>query len=464
VERHYPSHARQSTVSFCSLHRCWLHESQLHGRLTQHACRRSGIPRDFAIGTVVGREQDSAVIGLPPLEGDITSPCPGVEKNGSCTRPDLIRALKQQKPVFAPNQKSTYSNDAFEILGLVLEEVTGQDYGDYIAEAVLKPLNMTMSSFTTPPDDHAVISYGHSGIWDVKQGVQRPTGGLYASASDLSKFIRYVLNHYNSIATGVNWLLPASWATGMQTFYGMPWEILRSDSVLKHSRRPVTIVGKSGGLPGYFSQIFLLPEYDLGVTILVAGNFTLLDQLQDIVLTGLIQAAEAAIWDHVATVYDRETVATNSSLNSSLSLRSTPEHGLTISKFISNGTDMLADVIPQVLARNLDPKQSAWHAQLVPTLLFKNETTKQGEIWRLLVVEERSKTKSSYGIFENYCLTDIDTTSYGSLPFNEVVFWHEEGLVELPAFQVLFKANADKGADDESWPGSFKNLLQHVIG
>lgn len=413
---------------------------------------------------VVGREEDPTVIGLPPPQGNTTLACPGVANNGSCTRPDLLRALKQQKPVFAPNQKSTYSNDAFELLGLALEEVTGQDYGDYIAEAILKPLNMTLSSFTTPPDDHAVISYGHSAIWDVNQGVQRPTGGLYASANDLSKFIRYVLKHYNSIVTGVNWLLPASWATGMQTFYGMPWEILRSDSVLKHSRRPVTIVGKSGGLPGYFSQIFLLPEYDLGVTILVAGNFTLLDQLQEIVLTGLIQAAEAAVWAHVATVYDRDTVATNSSLNSSLSLRSTPEHGLIISKFISNGTDMLADVIPQVLARYLDPKESAWHAQLVPTLLYKNESTKQGEIWRLLVVEERTKAKSAYGLFDDYCLTDVDTTSYGSFPFNEVVFWHDEGLVELPAFQVHFKAAADRGTEDRSWPGSLKNLLQQVIG
>jgi hypothetical protein len=410
---------------------------------------------------VVGKQEDPTVIGLPPRQGNTTLACPAVANNGSCTRPDLLRAVKQQKPVFAPNQKSTYSNDAFELLGLALEEVTGQSYSDYITEAILKPLEMTKSSFATPPDDHAVLSYGKSAIWDVDQGVQRPTGGLYASGSDMSKFLRYVLQHYNSIATGVNWLLPASWATGLQSFYGMPWEILRTDSVLQHSKRPVTIVSKSGGLPGYVSYIHLLPEYNLGVTVLVAGEVTLLDQLSDIVLTGLIRAAEASIWDHTRTIYDGDFVATNSSLNSSLSLRSTLEYGLTISKFISNGTDMLDTVLPSILAPYSPAQKTKWHAQLLPTLLFKNESAKQGEIWRFLIVQERTEKKS--GLFEEFCVTDVDTTSYGSLPLNEVVFWHEEGLVELPAFQVAFKVAADRVAEGGSWSASFENLLQHVI-
>ena len=429
----------------------------------QSTCHRSGIPRDFAIGVVVGRDGDHSIPGLPPIPVNATLPCPGVKNNGSCTRGDLLRAVKQQKPVFAPNQKSTYCNDAYELLGLVLEAVTGQDYGDYIAEAIHKPLNMTMSSFTTPPDDHAVIAHGKSAIWDVKQGVQRPTGGMYASASDLSKFLRYVLRSYNSIATGINWLLPVGWATGMQTFYGMPWEILRSDSVLEHSRRPVTIVAKSGGLPGYVSQIFLLPEYDLGVTILVAGDIALLDQLQEIVLVNLIKAAEAAVWDHIATIYPGDLIATKSSLDSSFSLRSTPEHGLVVSKFISNGTDMLGTGIPQFLAPFMTADGTPWHVQLVPTLLYKNESTKQGEIWRMLVVQERMEGRSGQGLFDEMCLTNVDTATYNSLPLNEVVFWHEEGLVELPAFQVVFEPAPDRGVRVKSWSASFKDLLQHVI-
>lgn len=399
------------------------------------------------------------------MPANSTEQCPEGKKNGgSCTRSDLLRALKQQKPVFAPNQKSTYCNDAYELLGLVLEDVTGQDYSDYIAEAILEPLGMAKTSFETPSDEHAVLSNGWSSVWDVQQGVQRPTGGLYASASDMSKFLRYVLGHYNSIATGVNWLLPASWSTGMRSFYGMPWEILRSDTVLEHSKRPVTIVAKSGGLPGYVSQIFVLPEYDLGITILVAGNITLLEKhLQEIVLVNLIRAAEAAVWGHVESVYPGNFAATNSSLNSSLSVKASAQDGLTISRFISNGTDMLGTMIPKFLAHDV-ADGAAWHAQLVPTLLYKNESTKQGEIWRLLVVQERLEAKSGYGLFDDFCLTNIDTMTYGSLPLNEVVFWHEEGLVELPTFQVVFKQTADTDKEDELWSAPLKSLFQHIIG
>lgn len=414
---------------------------------------------------VVGRREDPTIIGLPPIPDNLTLPCPGVENGEPCTRSDLLRAVEQQKPVFAPNQKSSYCNDAYELLGLALESATGQDYSDYITEAILKPLNMTLSSLSTPPDDHAVLSRGQAEIWDIDQGVQRPTGGLYASASDMSKFLRYILRHYNAIATGVNWLLPVSWATGTHSFYGMPWEILRTEAVLEHSKRPVTIVSKSGGLPGYVSQIFLLPEYDLGVTILVAGEIALLNRLQDIVLVRLIQAAEAAVWEHVAKVYTGNLIATNSSLNSSLSLKSSPTNGLTISNFVSNGTDILRTTIPRFLAPNLAAEGIAWHAQLVPTLLFKNESAKQGEIWRLLVVQERLEARVGYGLFDDYCITDIDTASYGGLPFNEVVFWHEEGLVELPAFRVSFKSAGEDAV--EEGPGvraSLAGLWQKVIG
>jgi hypothetical protein len=413
---------------------------------------------------VVGRHDDPTVIGLPPISGNITLPCPGVENNGTCTRSDLLRAVKHQKPIFAPNQKSTYCNDAYELLGLALENATGQDYGEYITEAILKPLNMTMSSFATPSDDHAVLPCGKSTIWDVQQGVQRPTGGLYASASDMSKFLRYVLRHYNAIATGVNWLLPVSWSTGMHTFYGMPWEILRSGSVLKHSKRPVTIVTKSGGLPGYYSQILLLPEYDLGVTILVAGNITVLNRLKEIVLVGLIQAAEAAMWDHVDKIYTGNLTATNASLNSSLSLEGSPQNGLTISKFISNGTDVLQTVLPQSLGAEMDTHKTSWHAQLTPTLLFKNESSQQGEIWRIVIVQERKEKQNGWGLFEDFCLTDIDTVSYASLPLNEVVFWHEESLVELPAFGVTFKAEEVDEVEHAGVQGSLTGLWQKVLG
>ena len=314
---------------------------------------------------------------------------------------------------------------------------------------------MSSSSFGKPTDDHAVLP-GGSDFWDREEGVERPTGGLYSSSSDMSNFLRYVLKNYKLIATGENWLSPTSWGTGMSNFYGMPWEIFRSDKILEDSRRPVTLYTKSGGLPGYSSLIVLLSDYDLGVTFLVGGG-AVLESLRGLVLPALIKAAEGAIWEYVAKEYAGEMVATDQALNSSLTLASSPKQGLTITKFISNGTDILNFVIPRFLVPNLAQRGIPWHAQLIPTMLFKNESSRQGEIWRMLTVEDPTETSS---VFDEWCVNDIDGATYNGVPINEVVFWREEGLVEFPAFEVAFRLTADNIAASF---GYIPERLQHFF-
>ena len=70
---------------------------------------------------------------------------------------DLITAVKNLNPVFAPNAKSTYSNIAFEILGLVLTKVTGIPYNEYITSSILEPIGMSATTFVTPADSVAVL-------------------------------------------------------------------------------------------------------------------------------------------------------------------------------------------------------------------------------------------------------------------------------------------------------------------
>jgi hypothetical protein len=418
-------------------------------------CRSSGIPRDFSSGFVRESLPDPTIIGLPPSFHNRTLPCPDTAHNGSCTGADLLRSLKQRNPVFAPDTKSTYSNDAFSLLGLVLEQVTGTTYSEYMTKAIFEPLEMSSTSFEKPLDDHAVLPVG-SDIWDWEEGVERPTGGLYASSRDMSKFLRSVLKNHNSIATGVNWLSPASWGTGMSNFYGMPWEIFRSDKILENTRRPVTFYTKSGGLPGYYSLITLLPEYNMGVTFLVGGDHKILGNLRDLLLPALVKATGSAIWQYVADQYAGKMVATEPSLNSSLTLASSPEDGLTITNFISNGTDVLNFVIAQFLAPNLGQKGIPWHAQLIPTMLFKNETSRKGEIWRMLVVESRTENSS---VFDEWCVSDVDSVTYRGIPINEVVFWREERLVEFPAFEVVFKPDVDEmTASSRLVPGYIEQL------
>ena len=401
------------------------------------ASQLSGIPREVVQGDLLNYLPDPSLFGLPPVSTEGLPTCDEYNGYVPCNATDLLSQVKRLKPVFAPNQKSTYSNLNFDILGLVLERVTGMTYREYMRTAIFVPLNMTSTTLVKPPDTHAVLPLGPN-YWDIDTGMEDPTGGIYSSSNDMSKFVRYILTHYNAIATGVNWMMPASWGTGMHTFTGMPFEIFRTDKILPESKRPVTFVTKGGAVPGFVSNIATMPEYGLGVTILVGCETncgSLLDALQEIVTLDLVQAAEEAIWKSINKTHTGHYISPSLNLNSSLALTSSPSTGLIITSFVSNGTDVVKTISTvQGFLNTARP----WRLQLVPTLLFKNETAKQGEIWRMVAAYEKEEGKDR-GVWDDFCITDDDSGIYAGLPLNEVVFWLEDGVVELPAWKVKLR-------------------------
>lgn len=255
-----------------------------------------------------------------------------------------------------------------------------------------------------------------------------PAGGLFSTSSDLSLYLRYILTHYNDLHTGSNWLQPASFSTGSSSYYGMPWEIYRTPTPL-----PTTFFTKGGEVPGYVSIIALAPEYDLGITILVGGNATLLPLLLKAVSVLLIEAADGVIGLELQDRYTGTYTATN--LNSTLSLAYTPAKGLYVDRWISNGTDFLAVILRTFLGAVGDGTR----LQVVPTFLYVDEERWSGERWRVLPVQEgEGETK---GVWDDFCITNMYAVTYDGQPLNEVVFWDRE--VELTALRIrLGKLNA----------------------
>ncbi|KAH6642816.1 beta-lactamase/transpeptidase-like protein [Boeremia exigua] len=400
------------------------------------ASQLSGIPREFAQGDFVNFEKlgmpDPVTWGLPPVSREDLVDCdeysPGYKK--VCHTGDLLDAVKSQIPIFAPNQQSTYSNVAFELLGVVIERVTGQDYKSYIEEAIFKPLNMSKSTLSLPPDHAGVIPSGDH-YWDVDEGIQNPTGGIYASSQDLSKYLRYILKKYNGLTHALNWFNPVSPARGANSFYGMPWEIFHTDRVLNDSRQLVRFVTKGGGLPGYSSIIISAPEYDLGFTILVAGDDTLLLKLKNIV-TRFVRTAERLAVRQLQDRYSGKYVSSDPSLNSSVTLVA-DHRGLIVTEFISNSSDLL----DYAYTKHWIPQHGV--PQLIPTLLYRNAQDQKGEEWRIQPVEDRNHGENE--IWDDFCITDVEGPLYAAVPVNNLVFWNQgENQVfetlELSAFRV----------------------------
>ena len=393
------------------------------------ATQQSGIPRDVAQDDLITRPDLMELLGVPPINGSLSDlglpRCDSlVNYTAACTPTDLLSWATTLPPLFAPNQKSTYSNINFDLLGLVIANVTGVPYDEYITTRILQPLGMVGSSFTTPPDEVAAVPADIEYHWPFYMGVQNPTGGLYSSSSDLSIWLRYILSTYNAQAlAAANWFSPTSFSGNIDTFYGMPWEIFRARtneiSEGCKSTRPLTFISKNGALPGYSSMIIMVPEYGFGITILVAGNEKALEDIREVVVREMVSFAEEAAMEELRASY----VGTyeDEGSNSSITLAQSEKYGLTATRWILNGVDTLLG-----LGGIFDPPGgvAAFVLYAVPTLLFDNEEKQEGEKWRLLpgetVASEQKKTGGS--VWDNFCVSDWDILMYAGKPLNEIVF------------------------------------------
>ncbi len=91
-----------------------------------------------------------------------------------------------------PGSCFAYSDGGYLILQLLIEEVSGEDFSQYMQREILTPLGMNASSFQWRPDIQAqlVTSYSERGTpFPHYQFVEKAPAGLYTTAPDLARFI-----------------------------------------------------------------------------------------------------------------------------------------------------------------------------------------------------------------------------------------------------------------------------------
>lgn len=109
----------------------------------------------------------------------------------------LVRVAEAQGPDFAPGQKAAYSNTGFTVLGLVVEEVTGEPLEETVEAMVFVPLRMSSSSLDWREADTPPLAHGYADDEDVTDatvlGWAWAAGGAVATAGDVSRFFQGLL-------------------------------------------------------------------------------------------------------------------------------------------------------------------------------------------------------------------------------------------------------------------------------
>lgn len=96
----------------------------------------------------------------------------------------------QARLVKEPNSSFLYSNVGFNLLELLIEEVTHRDFAEYMENEVLKPLGMKNSSYNWSEDFNVPTGYDlNNKSVPVYIYPEKGSGGLFGTVEDVAKFV-----------------------------------------------------------------------------------------------------------------------------------------------------------------------------------------------------------------------------------------------------------------------------------
>ena len=141
--------------------------------------------------------------GKPITLKNILTHTPGFEEQikdlftTTPSTPNLGEYLKAHIParIYPPGTVPAYSNYATAVAGYIVQRVSGRPFEDYIDENIIKPLNMTHSTFRQPlPSNLAsFMSSGYRRGSDPSEPFEIvnpfPAGSLSSSAADMAQFM-----------------------------------------------------------------------------------------------------------------------------------------------------------------------------------------------------------------------------------------------------------------------------------
>jgi D-alanyl-D-alanine-carboxypeptidase/D-alanyl-D-alanine-endopeptidase len=180
--------------------------------------------------------------------------------------------LPQYRLRSQPGTAAHYSNIGFDLLGDAIASASGMTYHQFFQQETAKPLGLKNTTLTPTPDQCSRLMGGmHEPIECTDTQAAAGSGGMYSTANDMAKVLRYFLNlpgvpiHANELATQTV-IDPASLHSiqglghaGLPDGLGLGWIEINKDY------GPSRIVQKTGGGAGFQTYIALDPARHAGI-------------------------------------------------------------------------------------------------------------------------------------------------------------------------------------------------------
>ena len=223
---------------------------------------------------------------------------------------ELKVLMAGRQSAFPPQTRWKYSNLAFGIAGLVVEQVSGQRWADYVNANILKPLDMTASSIDRP-DPGLATPYAAR----TPEGTRRvlpfvdakgmaAATGMTSNVNDLAKFISAWFRRAPN-AGGANVISAGSWREALRVrSVDEDWESGSGLGFDIERFKGKTYAGHGGGYPGNTTMTMAQIDDKVGVIVLTNTNDSnpgdIANQLMATVGEAVAKAAKAKAtpaWD-----------------------------------------------------------------------------------------------------------------------------------------------------------------------
>ena len=180
----------------------------------------------------------------------------------------LLAMVGRDSLMFAPGSGFYYNNSGYYMLGVLLEKVTGQKYGDYLTQHLFEPLGLHSTYYcaTAPLIKHRAQGYATEkgklvNASYIDMGLPFAAGSLCSTVGDLVKWEHALFSGKVVSATSLAQMTtPAKLTSNRPMPYGFG---LAPDTVGGHRA-----VGHGGGINGFISHEEIYPNDSLTVVVL----------------------------------------------------------------------------------------------------------------------------------------------------------------------------------------------------
>ncbi|MDJ1506341.1 serine hydrolase domain-containing protein [Xanthocytophaga agilis] len=190
---------------------------------------------------------------------------------------NFLTCLPELSLEFAPGSRFSYSNTNYYLLGLLLEQITGQTFQQLLYDKILHPLNMKRTGYL-PSELQSSQSQDFAQGYTLREGKVVPTqiedigrayaaGGLYSTVEDLYLFDQALRNETLLKKVTIQQVFAENKAV-QPSYYGFGWYVSQSTAYQDYR------TFHEGGIDGFSACIDRYLTNGLCVIILSNLEFT----------------------------------------------------------------------------------------------------------------------------------------------------------------------------------------------